>query len=281
MKKTVCFRTYAMIAIGSFLLSVSLSVFLTPAALSAGGVGTIATVLYSFFSVPLSVTVLFSNALLFAIGNRFLARGVVFRSLFGVLTSAVFLEIAALFPGYPGEPTVSAIAGGILMGVGLGLVVRNGASTGGSDFAALILHRFLPHISLSRLILLIDSIIILTAGFAFRSVTTTVYSAAALFLSMEAADRVITFGNAAKAVFILSPDAEAISAQIHSRFSRGTTGIYSRGMYTGKDSLMLLSVVSPKELPGLVSLIREIDSAAFITISDVREVFGEGFRQEK
>ena len=271
-------RAYAIIACGSFLLSVSLSVFLTPAELSAGGVGTIGTVLYSFFSVPLSVTVLLSNAFLFAAGKRFLSSDAVFRSLFGVVASAVFLEVAARFPCYNGDPTVAAVAGGFLMGIGLGLVVRNGASTGGSDFAALILHRFFPHIPLSRLILFIDSIIILSAGIAFRSVTATVYSAAALFLSMEMADRVITFGNAAKAVFILSPYAERISFQIQSRFSRGTTGIYSRGMYTEKDSLMLLSVVSPKELPVLISLIRSIDNAAFIVISDIREVVGEGFK---
>ncbi len=280
MKKQSIFPVYSHIALGSFLLSVSLAVFLTPSALSAGGAGTVGTVLFYFFSVPLSCTTLFINALLFLAGFRLLPRAAVFRSIFGVLASSFFLEVAAHFPAYKGDLTVAVIAGGLLMGLGLGLVVRQGASTGGSDFAALILHRFFPHVPVPRLMLLIDCVIILGAALAFRSISGAVYSAAALFLSMETADRVITFGNAAKAVFILSPHAETISEQIHSRFSRGTTGIHSRGMYTGKDSLMLLSVVSPKELPGLISLIREIDSAAFIIVSDIREVLGEGFRPE-
>lgn len=278
MKKTGLLGIYLKIILGSFLLAVSLSCFLTPSVLSAGGVGTIATVLFSFFGVPLSITTLFINAILFWAGHRFLTRETVFRSFFGVLASSFFLALSTYFPAYTEDLTVATLSGGLILGIGLGLVVRQGASTGGSDFAALILKRFFPHISLARLMLLIDCAIILCSGLLFRSVTATVYSAAALYLSMEMADRVISFGNAAKAVYILSANALNVSKQIQKAFLRGTTGIYSRGMYTEKDRLMLLSVVSPKELPGLIALIREEDPAAFIIISDVREVLGEGFR---
>lgn len=278
MKEIRLLGIYLKITLGSFLLAVSLSCFLTPSALSAGGVGTIATVLFSFLGVPLSVTTLFINVVLFWAGHRFLSRETVFRSFFGVLASSFFLALSTHFPVYTEDLSVAVLSGGLMMGIGLGLVVRQGASTGGTDFFALILKRFFPHLSLARLMLLIDCGIILFSGLLFRSVTATVYSAAALYLSMEMADRVISFGNAAKAVYILSANALNVSKQIQKAFLRGTTGIYSRGMYTEKDRLMLLSVVSPKELPGLISLIREEDPAAFIIISDVREVLGEGFR---
>lgn len=278
MKEIRLLGIYLKITLGSFLLAVSLSCFLTPSALSAGGVGTIATVLFSFFGVPLSVTTLFINVVLFWAGHRFLSRETVFRSFFGVLASSFFLALSTHFPAYTEDLSVAVLSGGLMMGIGLGLVVRQGASTGGTDFFALILQRFFPHLSLARLMLLIDCGIILFSGLLFRSVTATVYSAAALYLSMEMADRVISFGNAAKAVYILSANALNVSKQIQKAFLRGTTGIYSRGMYTEKDRLMLLSVVSPKELPGLIALIREEDPAAFIIISDVREVLGEGFR---
>ena len=278
MKKIKLLGIYLKITLGSFLLAVSLSCFLTPSALSAGGVGTIATVLFSFFGVPLSVTTLFINVILFWAGHRFLSRETVFRSFFGVLASSFFLALSTHFPVYTEDLSVAVLSGGLMMGIGLGLVVRQGASTGGTDFFALILKRFFPHLSLARLMLLIDCGIILFSGLLFRSVTATVYSAAALYLSMEMADRIISFGNAAKAVYILSANALNVSKQIQKAFLRGTTGIYSRGMYTEKDRLMLLSVVSPKELPGLIALIREEDPAAFIIISDVREVLGEGFR---
>jgi len=278
MKEIRLLGIYLKITLGSFLLAVSLSCFLTPSALSAGGVGTIATVLFSFFGVPLSVTTLFINVVLFWAGHRFLSRETVFRSFFGVLASSFFLALSTHFPVYTEDLSVAVLSGGLMMGIGLGLVVRQGASTGGTDFFALILKRFFPHLSLARLMLLIDCGIILFSGLLFRSVTATVYSAAALYLSMEMADRVISFGNAAKAVYILSANALNVSKQIQKAFLRGTTGIYSRGMYTEKDRLMLLSVVSPKELPGLIALIREEDPAAFIIISDVREVLGEGFR---
>lgn len=270
-------RSYFSVIAGSFILAIGLVLFLSPMKLSSGGVSTVATVLLHLFGIPLSVTTLALNAVLFLVGYRFLGKSSMLKTVAGIVSLSLFLEICARFPVYTEDILIATIAGGVLMGAGIGLAVRQEASTGGSDFAALILNRFIPHISVSVFILLIDCLIIAAAGLVFRSVTVTVYSAIALFISMQATNSVLSFGEKSKSLFILSARTEEISACIQKRFSRGTTGIYSRGMYEARDSLLLLSVVSPKELPVLIHLVRKIDKNAFIIISDVREVVGEGF----
>ncbi len=274
------YHKYFGIIIGAFLLALGLNLFLVPFRISPGGVSTIGTILLYFWGVPLSVTTLLLNAVLFLFGYKILGKSAVIKTIWGVIFSSLFLELCAYFPVYTEDVLMATLSGGILTGLGIGLAVRQEASTGGSDFAALMLHRFFPHISVSFFILFIDAVIILLAGVVFGSITVSFYSALTLFVSMKTTDLVLTFGDTAKSIFILSPKTEEISACVQARFSRGTTGIYSRGMYFGKDGLMLFCVVSPKELPALVRLVRSVDETAFIVISDAREVLGEGFKTD-
>ncbi len=273
-------KDYFVIALGTLILALGMNIFLVPARISSGGVGTIGTVLLYFFGIPLSVTNLFFNVILFIIGYKYLDKSSVIKTVFGVIFLSAFLELTSRLPAYTEDSLISAVAGGVLVGVGIGLVIRKRASTGGSDFAALVIRRFAAHISTATIILIIDFIIILGAGIAFGSVTVTLYSAISMFITSKVADAIIVMGNAAKSVFIISHHSDVISQKILGTLGRGTTGIYSKGAYSGKDFLMLLCVVSPKELPGLIYAVRNADSKAFIVISDALEVLGEGFRTE-
>jgi uncharacterized membrane-anchored protein YitT (DUF2179 family) len=142
-----------------------------------------------------------------------------------------------------------------------------------------MLHRFIPYISVPVMIMIIDCTIISISGIVFRSLPVAFYSILSLLVSTKVASFLCTVGDLAKSVFILSKEHETITARILSEFERGVTGIESRGMYSGQENLMLLSVVSPKQLPQLVKMVREIDKHAFIIVSDAREVLGEGFKQ--
>ena len=268
------------IALGTFLLALGVSMFMAPNKISAGGVTTVGTVLLHIFNVKISVTNLLFNAVLFVFGYRYLGKYAVVKTVSGILFFSFFLEITSYFPVYTSDLLIEAICGGILMGLGVGLVVRKEGSTGGSDFAALILARFFPHISLAKLILIIDCAIILMSGIVFKAFDITFYSAVCLYVSSVITDSVITVGNKAKVIYVLSKEAEKISEDIMTRFERGATGIHSTGMYSKDEKLMLMCVVRPKELPALVNMIRRIDKNAFIVINDVKEIFGEGFKIE-
>lgn len=269
---------YLLIALGALLLAAALNLFLAPNRISAGGVGSIGTVLLHLWGIPLSVTNIAFNIVLLLLGYRFLGKGAVFKTVAGVVLLSLFLQLTAHFPAYTGDPLVATLLGGALMGSGIGLVVRQGASTGGSDLAAMILHRFAPHVSIAMFILLIDCAIILGAAVVFGSVTVAGYSLLSLFIASRLTDGILTLGSTAKAVHIFSKEHEAISAVILEQFRRGVTALHSTGQYTRAEGRTLLCIVSPKQLPRLIRTVRELDPAVFIMVSDAREVLGEGFK---
>ena len=269
--QTVC------IVLGSFVLALGVNLFLTPNKISSGGISTIGTILLHLFGIKMSVTNLALNAVLFLAGFKYLGREAVLKTVIGILALTASLEVTSYLPTYSEDMLLSTVVGGVLVGLGVGLVVRQNASTGGSDFAALVIRRFLPHVSLATILLVIDCAVIIAAGIVFRSVTVTIYSVIAMYISSRVTDAVVVFGNKAKAVQIFSDHNEEIAEYVMKEFERGATGIHCRGMYSGKEKLMLLCVLSPKELPRLIRTVKGIDPTAFIVINDAKEVLGEGF----
>ena len=267
----------ACIVLGSFILALGVNLFLTPNKISSGGISSIGTILLHLFGVKMSVTNLALNAVLFLLGFKYLGREAVVKTVIGILALTASLEVTSYLPNYSEDMLLSTVVGGVLVGLGVGLVVRQNASTGGSDFAALVIRRFLPHVSLATILLVLDCAVIIASGIVFRSVTVTIYSVIAMYISSRVTDAVVVFGNKAKAVQIFSDHNEEIADYVMKEFERGATGIHCRGMYSGSEKLMLLCVLSPKELPLLVRTIKQIDPTAFIIINDAKEVLGEGF----
>lgn len=277
MKKRI--KNVSLISLGALFLAVGISVFLTPNKVSSGGISSIGTVLLHLFDINMSITNLFFNLLLFGLGFKLLGKGAILKTSLGIVMLSVFLELCTLIPSYKENVWLASIAGGVLVGLGVGLVVRAGASTGGSDFAALMIRRTLPYLSVATIILLLDCLVILISGIIFKSVTVTIYSLISMYISSRVTDAIITLGSSAKAVRIFSKGYEEIASLVMKELSRGVTGIHSRGMYSRKEQMMLFCVVSPKELPRLVSLVRQVDSGAFVIINDAKEVLGEGFKE--
>ena len=274
------FFDYALITLGTFMVALGISVFLAPNKLSPGGVTAVGTVLLHLFKIRLSITNLVINAILFILGYRYLGKNAVIKTVYGIVALSVFLEVASLITSYTGDVIISSLTGGILMGVGVGLVIRREGSTGGSDFAALILNRFFPHISTAKLIMVIDGVIITVAGIVFKSIEVTFYSAITLFVATRVADAICTLGNAAKTVQIFSEKNEEIAQMILHDLNRGITGVHCRGMYSDREGMMLLCVVPPKQLPIIINRVRKIDKSAFIVVNDTKEVLGQGFALE-
>ncbi len=271
-------KEYFFIIFGAFFLSLGLNVFLVPQKLSTGGIGTIATVLKHLFNVPLSLTNIILNGILFLFGVKILGKKALIKTVLGIVSLSLFLEITAFIPTYSEDMLASCVLGGILVGVGLGLVIRQGASTGGSDFLALMLYKYFPHISMAKIILTVDLIIVGISALIFKSVTVGVYSFVSLFISSKITDGILLIGDRAKTLFVLSQKSEEIATGIMQNFHRGVTGIQAKGMYKNEKSTMLLSAVSPKEVPMIVNYIKKRDEKAFIIINDAHEIWGEGFK---
>lgn len=278
MKKTLRgVLDYLQIAVGSFLVALGVNFFLVPCKISTGGISGLGTILYYFFGIPLSLTVLVVNVVLFLIGYRLLERASVIRTGAGILFLSLFLELTDGLLVYSEDLLIASVFGGILVGAGVGLTVLKDASTGGSDFLALMLHKLVPHISVAGFMLLIDSVVIAVSGLAFRNYTVMLYSVISLYICSKVADMILVRGEYAKSVLIISKENERIAAEIMGDMERGVTGIYSRGFYGGKDGMMLMCIVRSKELPHLMERIERIDPSAFTVISEVRQVVGAGF----
>ena len=279
MENKKIFTDFVVLTTGCILLAVSINVFLVPYKISAGGISAIGTILLYLFGIKMSLTNLIFNVALFIFGYKYLGKGAVVKTVLGIILLSAFLEITSYIPQYTENEIISFLSGGILMGAGVGMIVKIGASTGGSDFAGLILKKFLPHISLARLILIIDVVIVIISGIVFKSYTVTVYSLITLFVSSLITDKIITLGDNAKMLQIFSKENKKISNHILNQFERGVTGVRCIGMYTHEESRMLLCVTTPKELPIYMNMIKNYDKEAFVIVSNVHEVIGEGFKR--
>lgn len=274
---------YLFILLGTFILAVGINVFMSPNKISAGGVTSLGTILLHLFGVRMSVTNLVCNVVLFLFGFRKLGKYAVIQTASGIVFLSLFLELTSLIPTFhvknDGDLLIASVTGGVLMGVGIGLVVRQGASTGGSDFAGLILKRLLPHIPLATIIMVIDWTIVLVSGIVFKSLSVTFYSLLALFVCSLLTDKIMTFGDNAKMVQIFSSHAQEITDHVLKDFERGVTGIHCVGMFEKNETLMLECIVKPRELPLYLSMVKKIDPNAFVIIANVQEVLGEGFKK--
>lgn len=269
---------FTSIAAGAFLLAAGINFFLAPAKISTGGVSGIGILVYYLSGIPISVTSLVLNTALLLLGLKSLTLKVILRTLLGIALSSLFLELLPVYGKAAGDAIISAVCGGVLVGAGIGLVVSRNASTGGSDFAAIMLKKLFPAIPLSYLIFFIDTSVIVASGIVFSDFVVAFYSVLALFISAKITDILLIRGDFAKTVMIISEKSNEISEKISRSLKRGTTGLYGRGMYLKENKTVVLCVLKPKEIPLLKELIREIDKNAFLIISDAREVLGEGFK---
>lgn len=271
---------YLYIAFASFTLAFAVNFFLVPSKISTGGLSGLGTVLYYKFGIPVSVTTLVANAVLFVFGYRTLKRTSVIKTVAGILFLTVFLEITTIFGTFGEDRLISAVFGGVLAGFGVGLCVEREASTGGSDFAALMVNRTFPHISVAAVIFIIDAFIILVSGIVFRDYTVMFYSVISLYIANKVTDFMLVRGDFAKAVYIISKKSDEIADRIMKEMERGVTGINGKGYYTGTDTTLLLCIVRSREVSRLVGIAKSTDKNAFTIVSDVKKVLGEGFVEE-
>lgn len=272
-------REYIFIFIGVLLTAVGLDMFLVPNKIAAGGVSGIATIVYYAARFPVGLTMLIINVPLFLIGIRKLGVGFGIRSLFG--TVAISLAVDLLAPVLPvptRDPLLASIYGGIVTGIGIGIVFRNGGTTGGTDLAAAIVNNYMK-MSVGVVLFMIDACVIAAAGITFKSAELALYALLTIFLTSRVIDMVQEGFGYAKAALIISDRPREISEAILVQMDRGVTTLKGKGMYTGIDRDVVFSVVTRAEISILKKLVHSIDPKAFVILTDVHEVLGEGFKR--
>ncbi len=268
-------RAWLMIVLGCLIGAAAYPLFLVPNAIAPGGLTGVATILNYLFSWPVGAVSMLLNLPLFVIGYKTLGRTFAFRSLIATILFSAFIDLLPLQP-LTDDILLGSVYGGILLGIGLGLILRGGATTGGSDMVARMVHHRFPIISVGMFLFLIDCIVILCAAFTM-SARAALYALICIFVSDKVLDLVLSGIGTGKACFIVSGESEKIAKRIMDDMERGVTLLNATGAYSGQNRRVILSVVAGREIMTLKKIIREEDARAFMFITDTHETLGEGF----
>lgn len=268
-------KDYALIALGTFLAALSLPLFFLPYDIAPGGISGISTVLASVLPLSVGLISFVLNVPLFLIGWRTVGWRFAVRSFIAMTLMSLFIDLVPV-RDVSGNAMLASVFGGVLLGVGLGLVVRAGATTGGTDMAAKMIHSRVAFLPIATILFMIDGLVVAVAALAF-GLQAALWALISLFVSSQAMDNVIKGFNTAMQFMIISRDSEEIVRRIHTEIDRGCTRLMAEGTYSRLPVGTLLCVVSRTEAPRLKKLVAEVDPQAFVTVCNVHEALGEGF----
>jgi uncharacterized membrane-anchored protein YitT (DUF2179 family) len=275
------FIAYSLIVAGAFIMAAGFVLFITPYKIVPGGVYGISIILHHLFGFPVGLTAICFDIPITIIGTRILGPRFGIKTVVGFLLTALFVDSLTLWWG--NEPLVadngllSSIYGGVLVGLGLGLIFKARATSGGSDVVAMIISRF-NKMPPGQMIILVDSVIVIVGLFSFMDWVIPLYSLLTIFITGRVMDVVLQGVSYDKTLFIISEKHELIRDKIINDINRGGTYITGRGMFGGQEKTIIFTNVNRREMSILQEYIRHVDPSAFMTVINANEVLGEGFR---
>ena len=267
--------SYIQLFIGCLIGSVAYPLFLTPNNIAPGGLTGIAVILNYLFHLPVGTISLAMNIPLFLLGYRSVGKIFAFRSLIATLLFSLLIDILPLRP-MTMDPLLGTLFGGVLLGIGLGLIIRGGATTGGTDMMASMVNRKYQYISTGTILFAFDFLVVAAAGIIVGT-SQALYAMICIFVTAKVMDTVMIGFSGNKACLIVSSSWEEIKKRIMFDMGRGVTQLLSKGGHTGDDRPTLLCVVNRQEIMEIKKIVREVDVNAFMIILEAHEAIGDGF----
>jgi len=276
---------YLLLLAGATLQAAALRLFLVPANLASGGVSGMAQLLHHVTGWPIGLMILIGNVPLFLLGWRFLGGvGFAARTLLTVVFYSFMVDLLPRLPVFPPQGitddiVLNALYGAVVSGVGYGLVYRARGSSGGSDILARILRHYRA-IPMSQSYLLLDSLVVLAAGFVFGW-KEALYAIVALYVSGLVSETVLEGAGTVRTALIITARPQEIAQRVLDELERGLTTWKASGAYTGTERLVLYCVIARSEVARLKAIVQEADPSAFLVIGQAHEALGEGFKSLK
>ena len=278
------------IFLGSICYGVAISMFSAPNHIAPGGVTGIATLLnyvsieYQFpFEIPIGVATIAMNIPLLWAAWTVLGRRMAIRTVMGIAMSSVMVDVLDPYLSHlyvvtntenPADPLLVCIFGGAILGLAVGLIMRRGGTTGGSEVMARLLEKKYPHMSVGNLILGVDAVVIAISAVVYGRLENAMYAVVFVFIGSQIIDRVVYGGRQGKIAMILSQKDDEVRTAIIERVDRGVTLLKAQGGYTGQDQKMILCAVRPDEVFRLRKTVFEVDPNAFFMMLTTDEVRG-------
>ncbi len=271
-------KSYFIITLGLFINALAWTAFIIPSEIVGGGVTGLSTMIFYATGFPVGLTFFLFNIVLIIMGIKSLGLPFGIKTIYSSIVLSVFLGVLQQYFTLPivSDKFMAAIIGGIMGGASVGLVFSQGGSTGGTDIIAMIINKY-RNISHGKLILYMDVLVITSSYLLFQSIEVIVYGFVVMAVASYSIDMVLMGHRQSVQMFIFSNKNEIIAEQIANEIGRGVTLINGKGWYSKNESNIIMVVVRRYESNQIFRTIKQIDPQAFISISKVMGVFGEGF----
>ena len=273
-------RRYGLITLFSILFALAFDWLFVPNGIGLGGMTALGQIVNHLFpSLPVGGVVLAANLPLFLLGWKFLGKEVLASSLYAMAATSILVDLfAAWFTFSPMEPILASVFGGALVGLSLGVIFSQGATTGGSDLIARLLKLFLGWLPLGKLLLGVDLVLLGLVSLVFGSLESAMYGLVALYISSLVTDWVLYDMNSSRVAYIIARDPQAVAGAVMRELGRGVTVLRGEGAWSGEERPVLLCAFSQRQIVTLKRLVRNCDPQAFMIVCNAHEVFGLGFK---
>lgn len=266
---------------GASLYAAAVMIFAVPNQIAQSGMTGVAILINHLTNVPVGVLNLGLNVILLAIAWKFLGKVFVAKTLWVTVVLSAALDIFGEYlPTYQGDRLLATLYCGVLSGVGLGLVFLRGTTSGGTDIIARLVHMKWPHITVGRVLMVTDVVVVIAAAAVFRSLESALYAVIVIYISSRMVDYILYGMGSGKMLLVVTQQAEVLAEAITTKMHRGVTILPVEGGYTHTNKQMLLCAVRANEVSRLQRLIWEHEENPFIVVTDAGEILGEGFKQK-
>ncbi len=274
-------KRYTIITAACVIYAIGYACFLSPNHLAPGGISGIAVVLGEFLPLNKGLIILLLNLPLLAVGAIVFGRSFFLSTLYATAASSLLISAAALLPKtflpLTEDLLTAGLAGGTLLAVGMGLIFRQSATTGGTDIIVRLIQRKLPHVRTGMIFLTVDSCVIALSAAVFGNVNLALYAAISLLASTKVFDAILYGTNSQRLLIIITGHPEKVIRTATKQLNIGVTVIETRGGYTGNANTMLLCAVRKIAFPAVKETVLSADPGAFIIVSSADEIYGKGF----
>ena len=269
---------YAGILAASALYAAAIALFLDPNHLAPGGVSGIAIIINQLTQIPTGTLILIMNVPLMALGMWKLGFKFLLSTLVAVISSSIFTNLLAPYGPLTTDPLLAACAGGALLAVGMGLLFKLGATSGGTDILIRVIKLKYKHLKTGSLFLITDCCVIAASALVFRNVDLALYAAIATILSSFCLDLVLYGRDEAKLVYLITDHEKAIANRLLEELEIGVTYLQGQGAYTRDNKKVILCAMQKRLLPQVQEIAMEEDPFVFLIVTSASEIFGEGFK---
>ena len=263
---------------GCAVYSVALNCFIEPNSLVIGGFSGLAIIIKYLFGLPVGALIFALNLPLFIISYKLIGKAFIIKSAIATALMSVLIDLSApVLPHFKGDTVLAALAGGVSSGIGLALIFIRGASTGGTDIIAKLVSLKFRNISVGRVIMIADGLVIALSAIIYKSAQSVLYSVVMIFVSANIIDYIIYGSKSGKLLLAVTDKKDVICEKINNYVRRGVTIVPVVGAYTKASRSMLFIAVRSNEISKIYKVIYESDENAFLTLVDAREILGRGF----